>query len=134
MENRRTSSITKTKSRLSEGTLATDSDNVVGEPAGKVAVEESEVSPTIPPVRRQHRGSDIGEASPEEIRALEKRLSIPEEDEDDDEEEEYGKRSKATTTVVVSSTDKAEEAVTTGEDIEEADPKDASKAGASVGD
>jgi hypothetical protein len=136
LEIRRTSSITKFKSKLSEGTLATDSDTVPDKPAGKIAVKESEVSPTIPPVRRQHRGSDIGEASPEEIRELERRLSIQEVDEEDDEEDEQDRKAGKYASIAagVSSTDKAEEAVTKGEDIKEEDPKDASKAGASVGD
>lgn len=113
LEVRRTSSIAKTKSKLSEATPAAESNTVFGEPASKIAVEESEVSPTIPPVRRQHRGSDIGEASPEEIRALERKLSIAEVDEEEDEEEEKDRKAgKYGTPVGVSSTDKAEKEAT----------------------
>lgn len=149
LEARRSSSITKTKSRLSEATPAEESDTVLSGSASKTAVEDSEISPTVEPVTRKHRGSDIGEASPEEIRALEKKLSIPEEDEDEEEEEddddddsdeedevaEPKKAGEATTAAVgVTSTDEAEKEATKGEDTQKEDPKDASKAGASVGD
>lgn len=155
LEVRRTSSITKTKSKLSEATPAAESDTVLSDAAtSKTAVEDSEISATAEPVSRKHRGSDIGEASPEEIRALEKKLSIPEEDEDDEEEDEDdeddsdddddddededeeqdAKKGKPSTTAGVSSTDKAEKEATQGEDPQKEGAKDASKAGVSVGD
>ncbi|KEF57686.1 uncharacterized protein A1O9_05604 [Exophiala aquamarina CBS 119918] len=142
LETRRTSSITKIKSRLSETTQAGESDTVFSDKGSKSAVEESEVSPTVPPAARKHRGSDIGEATPEEIRALEKKLSILEEDEDDDDEgededhddDDDDEKVKDAKPAVVSSTDKAEAEATKSADVEKGDPKDASKAGVSVGD
>lgn len=84
---RRSSSTTKTKSRLSESTPAAESETVL-EGKSTTAVPQAEVSAASLPSQvqapRQHRGSDIGEASPEEIRALEKELSIEEEDDDDE--------------------------------------------------
>ncbi|KAK5063108.1 hypothetical protein LTR84_005184 [Exophiala bonariae] len=154
LEVRRTSSIAKTKSKLSEATPAAESDTVLSdETESKTAVEDSEISATAEPVTRKHRGSDIGEASPEEIRALEKKLSIPEEDEDDEEDDDDDdsedddddddddedeepdlKKGKSTTTGGVGSTDKAEKEATKGQDPQKEDPKDDNKAGVSVGD
>ena len=153
LEARRTSSITKTKSRLSEATPASESETVLEDkpatseaesepkPETKPAVPASEVSPVVPSATRKHRGSDVGEASPEEIRALERKLSIkeePEEDEEEDDdhdndsdedEEEENKKATALTSI-----DEAEKEATKGEDIKKEDAKDASKAGVSVGD
>ncbi|EXJ82550.1 hypothetical protein A1O3_06363 [Capronia epimyces CBS 606.96] len=135
LEQRRTSSTTKTKSRLSESTPAEESETVLSEEAvssPSIAVPEFEVSATkSPPLERpprQHRGSDIGEASPEEIRALERKLSIQEVDEESDEEEEDEEKIKAT------STDEAEQEVTKGTEPQKTDAKDADQAGVSVGD
>jgi len=63
---------------------------------------------------------------------LEKKLSIPEEVEDDEE----GSAGPAETTraTEVSSTDKAEDEVTKGVEIQKTEPKDADKTGVSVGD
>ncbi|KAL2421885.1 hypothetical protein ABEF95_002484 [Exophiala dermatitidis] len=95
---------------------------------------------------RQHRGSDIGEASPEEIRALEKKLSIPEDEEEPDEEDEREKEEEnkwekenenhkaATATAAVAPTDEAELEATKGTDPQETGAKDANKAGVRVGD
>ncbi|KIX97507.1 uncharacterized protein Z520_06959 [Fonsecaea multimorphosa CBS 102226] len=138
LEMRRTSSVTKSKSRLSDVTPIEESDKVVAEPEEtSIAVPENEVSassstslPSQAASRKQHRGSDIGEASPEEIRALEKKLSIPEEDDDGEDAVETA-QSKATE---VASTDKVEDEVTKGTDPQETEPKDADKAGVSVGD
>lgn len=131
VELRRSSSITKAKSRLSESTPAAESATVLEDSSAAIAVPESEVSATTsPPQRppRQHRGSDIGEASPEEIRALEQKLSIPEGDEDDDEDDKEAKET------AVSSSDAVEEAVTKGTEPQKTEPKDADMAGVSVGD
>ncbi|OAL34120.1 hypothetical protein AYO20_06575 [Fonsecaea nubica] len=145
LEMRRTSSVTKSKSRLSDVTPIEESDKVVAEPEetsttsqSSIAVPDNEVSAssstslsTQATPRKQHRGSDIGEASPEEIRALEKKLSIPEEDDDDAEDAVETTQSKA---AEVSGTDKAENAATEGTEPQKTDPKDADKAGVSVGD
>ncbi|KAH0829793.1 hypothetical protein AYO21_06725 [Fonsecaea monophora] len=145
LEMRRTSSVTKSKSRLSDVTPIEESDKVVAEPEetsttsqSSIAVPDNEVSAssstslsTQATLHKQHRGSDIGEASPEEIRALEKKLSIPEEDDDDAEDAVETTQSKA---AEVSSTDKAENAATEGTAPQKTDPKDADKAGVSVGD
>ncbi|OAP55679.1 hypothetical protein AYL99_09831 [Fonsecaea erecta] len=144
LEMRRTSSVAKSKSRLSDVTPIEESDRIVADPEetstasqSSIAVPKDEVSassstslPSQAAPRKQHRGSDIGEASPEEIRALEKKLSIPEED-DDGEDAVETTPSKA---VEVSSTDKAESEATKGTKPQETEPKDADKAGVSVGD
>src|SRR6201999_4487452 len=89
LEMRRSSSVTKLKSRLSDVTPVAESHPVTAEPETKkpsspIAVPKPELSFLPKPAERprQHRGSDIGEASPEEIRALERRMSIPEEPEE----------------------------------------------------
>ncbi|KAJ9614253.1 hypothetical protein H2200_002389 [Cladophialophora chaetospira] len=139
LEMRRQSSITNTKSRLSEVTPIAESNTVAGEEQPEVvkspspvAVPESEATNAEPAERpRQHRGSDIGEASLEEIRALEQKLSIPEENEESDEEASAPTITKADT---VSTTDEAEKKATKSTDPQDADPKDADQAGVSVGD
>jgi len=129
---RRSSGTTKVKSQLSESTPAEESETLL-EDKSTTAVHEAEVSATSLPSqvhpRRQHRGSDIGEASPEEIRALEKRMSIEEEDEEDDADGGGKEKEK-----VVTSTNAVEEEVTKGTETQETEPKDADKAGVSVGD
>ncbi|EXJ78410.1 hypothetical protein A1O1_08810 [Capronia coronata CBS 617.96] len=157
LEQRRASSVTKTKSRLSESTPAEQSETVLSEeasPTAPIAVPEFEVSATMSPPSegraRQHRGSDIGEASPEEIRALEKKLSIQEEDEGSDDEDAEGsaavedkkgdsvvtkeKKTEPNEKSLVSSTDEAEQTATKGTEPQNADAKDADQAGVSVGD
>jgi hypothetical protein len=138
LELRRTSSVTKSKSRLSDVTPIAESDTVVAEPESvksppPIAVPEGEVSAKPADMPRQHRGSDLGEASLEEIKALEKKLSIPEEAEDDDEEGEPA-AAETTKAVAVSATDKAEEEAAKGTETQKTEPKDADKAGVSVGD
>ncbi|KAL2404074.1 hypothetical protein ABEF94_002563 [Exophiala dermatitidis] len=161
LELQRSSTITKRKSRLSESTPVEESETVrtsseEGEEKGEeavsspsIAVPEHEVSATMSPLEgppRQHRGSDIGEASPEEIRALEKKLSIPEDEEEPDEEDEREKEEEnkwekenenhkaATATAAVAPTDEAELEATKGTDPQETGAKDANKAGVRVGD
>ncbi|KAL2446190.1 hypothetical protein ABEF95_007253 [Exophiala dermatitidis] len=163
LELQRSSTITKRKSRLSESTPVEESETVrtsseEGEEKGEeavsspsIAVPEHEVSATMSPLEgppRQHRGSDIGEASPEEIRALEKKLSIPEDEEEPDEEDEQEKEEEnkwekdnenhnaatATATADVAPTDETELKATKGTDPQETDAKNANKAGVSVGD
>ncbi|KIW25770.1 hypothetical protein, variant [Cladophialophora immunda] len=150
LEMRRTSSVTKSKSRLSDVTPIEESDKVVAEPEetstasqSSIAVPEKEVSsssstslPSQAAPPRQHRGSDIGEATPEEIRALEKELSIPEEndDEDDDDDGEDAVEIAQSKATEVTSTDKAENEATKGTEPQKTEPKDADKAGVSVGD
>ncbi|KIW63162.1 hypothetical protein PV04_10030 [Phialophora macrospora] len=138
LEMRRTSSVTKSKSRLSDVTPIAESDTVGAEPEtvkspSSIAVPEAEASAKPADLPRQHRGSDVGEASLEEIKALEEKLSIPEEGEGDDE---GGEPAAANTTkaAAVSTTDKAEEEATKGTEIQKTEPKDADKAGLSVGD
>jgi hypothetical protein len=161
LEQRRHSSLTKTKSRLSEATPIDESHTVVAdtedpEPAKtapNVATEQNETKPAEAPsnpvassvassssdlskkveMPRQHRGSDIGDASPEEIKELEKKLSIPEEDAEDEVEEATSNVTKIEAKEV-SSTDKVEEEVTKGVNPQETDAKAADKAGVSVGD
>jgi hypothetical protein len=139
LEQRRASSVTKTKSRLSESTPAEESQTVQSEEevscSSAIAVPESEVSAMTSPESRprQHRGSDIGEATVEEIRALEKKLSIQEEEEGSDEEDEAEARAREKE-MGVTSTDKAEEQATKGTEPQATDAKDAEHAGVSVGD
>jgi hypothetical protein len=139
LELRRTSSVTKSKSRLSDVTPIAESDTVVAEPEAvrsppPIAVPEGEVSARPADMPRQHRGSDLGEASLEEIKALEKKLSIPEEAEDDDDEEGEPAAAKTTEAAAVSATEKAEEEAAKGTETQKTEPKDADKAGVSVGD
>ena len=134
---RRTSSVTKTKSRLSEATPIDESHtvNAESEPSPEspsIALPKSEVD-TTPTMPRQHRGSDVGEASMEEIRALEKKMAIPEEEEEGHAKGEP-QTEPATKASAVSATDRAEEEVSKGTDTRKTDPKDADKAGFSVGD
>jgi len=174
---RRTSSVTKTKSRLSDVTPITESETITAEPASETsteqpeseavaaepesdpaatqprgqtaanpetvkpsssaAVPEGEVSPIRADRPRQHRGSDIAEASIEEIRAMEKKWSIPEEGEEDEEDEDEADATKPVETTkasTVSATDGGEAKATKYTDIQETDPKDADRAGISVGD
>ncbi|OCT46193.1 hypothetical protein CLCR_01208 [Cladophialophora carrionii] len=138
LEMRRTSSVTKSKSRLSDVTPIAESDTIVAEPENvksppSVAVPEGEVSARPADMPRQHRGSDIGQASLEEIRALEKKMSIPEEEVGDDNKEEQA-TSTTTKAAAVSTTDKAEEEAAKGVETQKTEPKDADKAGVSVGD
>lgn len=141
VEQRRQSSITKQKSRLSESTPADQSESVLVEededkkkPSSAeeqaAAVPTSEVS-ADPPVDmpKQHRGSDIGIASPEEIRAIEKETSIPESGEEHDAPTVTTTEDKA-----VTSTDEVEGQATKGKQPQEEGAKDADKAGVSVGD
>lgn len=140
VEQRRQSSITKQKSRLSESTPADQSESVLVEedednkkPSSaeeQAAVPISEVS-ADPPVDmpKQHRGSDIGTASPEEIRAIEKETSIPESGEEHDAPTVTTTEDKA-----VTSTDEVEGQATKGKQPQEEGAKDADKAGVSVGD
>ncbi|KIW87044.1 uncharacterized protein Z519_12341 [Cladophialophora bantiana CBS 173.52] len=144
LEIRRSSSITKSKSRLSDVTPIEESDKVLAEqpdtstasqssiavPKNEINVGSSTSLPQQAAPRRQHRGSDIGEATPEEIRALEKKLSIPEEDDDGDDAVEMVE-SKATD---VSSSDKGGNEAAEGMEPQKTEPKDADKAGVSVGD
>ncbi|KAL2433594.1 hypothetical protein ABEF94_007221 [Exophiala dermatitidis] len=158
LELQRSSTITKRKSRLSESTPVEESETIRTSSEGEeavssptIAVPEHEVSATMSPLEgppRQHRGSDIGEASPEEIRALEKKLSIPEDEEEPDEEDEQEKEEEnkwekdnenhnaatATATADVAPTDETELKATKGTDPQETDAKNANKAGVSVGD
>ncbi|KIW14646.1 hypothetical protein PV08_07430 [Exophiala spinifera] len=143
VEQRRKSSITKLKSRLSESTPADQAETVVVDsspaPKSETAVPESEVS-ADPPVEtpKQHRGSDIGEASVEEIKEIEKETSIPEAAEE--EKDKSGAVATSTNSTekekeqVVTSTDETEEQVTKGTDPQDSRAKDADKAGVSVGD
>ncbi|KAL6247458.1 hypothetical protein RBB50_005804 [Rhinocladiella similis] len=134
-ELRRQSSITKQKSRLSESTPADQSETVLLDPSpapkSETAAPESEVS-TDPPVDmpKQHRGSDIGEASVEEIREIEKKTSIPEAAE----EEGASISTDQDKETAVTSTNEGEEQVTKGTDPQDSSAKDADKAGVSVGD
>ncbi|EXJ59454.1 uncharacterized protein A1O5_12079 [Cladophialophora psammophila CBS 110553] len=144
LEMRRSSSITTSKSRLNDVTPIEESDKVLAEQEetstasqSSIAVAENEISagsstslPQQAAPRRQHRGSDIGEATPEEIRALEKKLSIPEEDDDGDDAVEIPE-SKATE---VSSSAKGENEAAKGTEPQKTEPKDADKAGVNVGD
>ncbi|EXJ54043.1 hypothetical protein A1O7_09380 [Cladophialophora yegresii CBS 114405] len=136
LEMRRTSSVTKSKSRLSDVTPIAESDSIVAEPEesvkspSPVAVPEGEVSARPADMPRQHRGSDIGQASLEEIKALEKKMSIPEEGDAGDD----NVTSTTTKVPAVSTTDKAEEKATKGIETQKTEPKDADKAGVSVGD
>ncbi|KAK6386213.1 uncharacterized protein PV06_06893 [Exophiala oligosperma] len=155
VEQRRQSSITKLKSRLSESTPADQSETVLVDssptPKSETAVPKSEVSTDPPPVDmpKQHRGSDIGEASVEEIKEIEKKMSIPETTEESDtstnppapaeEQEAAGTEATSTSTdedkeKVVTSTDETEEQVTKGTDPQDSSAKDADKAGVSVGE
>lgn len=144
LEQRRASSVTKTKSRLSESTPAAESETVLSEEAvssPRLAVAEFEVSATQPPhfegAPRKHRGSDIGEASPEEIRELEKELSIEEADDEDalDEEEDSDTEKKEKAQAKgVTSTDEAEQKATKGTEPQKTDAKDPDQAAVSVGD
>ncbi len=140
LEMRRTSSVTNTKSRLSEITPITESHTVAGEPASEsqpqqdylakpsssIAIPDGEVGATRTDRLRQHRGSDIVEADIEEIRAMEKKLSIPEESDEDDDD--------TGTAAKVSATHQVEKAATKGINPQDADPKDVDSAGVSVGD
>ena len=73
LDARRTSSITKTKTPLSNETAL--------ESTPSLAEQRFEERP------RTHRGSSVSEASKEEIECVEKSNTIPEEDEDEDDEE-----------------------------------------------
>ncbi|KIV83788.1 hypothetical protein PV11_05782 [Exophiala sideris] len=131
VEQRRQSSLTKTKSRLSEATPLEHSESVLEEEDKKeeeAAVPTSEIA-ADPPVDmpKQHRGSDVGTASAEEIKAVEKDMAIPE-------TEEEHEVSNATEGKAVTSTDEAEAQATKGTDPQEEGAKDADKAGVSVGD
>ena len=80
----------------------------------------------------------------EEIRALEKKLSIQEEEEEEDEEDEKEKEKEkakvdpkgeeSKTNTLVTATDKVEDSVIKGDDTQDQAAKDDSKAGVSVGD
>ena len=135
VEQRRQSSVTKQKSRLSVSTPANQSETVLEEAASPpqatgMAVPDSEVN-TDPPadMPKQHRGSDIGGADPEEIKELENNISIPEAPEEGDVSKANAAKDKP-----VTSTDETEEQVTHGTDPQQTGAKDADKAGVSVGD
>ncbi|KAI1612577.1 hypothetical protein EDD37DRAFT_648115 [Exophiala viscosa] len=128
VEQRRQSSITKQKSRLSESTPLEHSESVLEEEDKKeeeMAVPASEVSADPPmDMPKQHRGSDVGTASAEEIKAVEKEMRIPESAEEHEvptTTEEKG----------VTSTDEAEAQASVPH---EEGAKDADKAGVSLGD
>lgn len=140
LELRRSSSTTKAKSRLSDVTPVEESETVL-EDKPIISVPESSSEQFSPSdsmsiqshQRRQHRGSDIGEASPEEIREIERRLSIQEEEEEDDDgEERAGAKAKGRAAVAeaIASIGALEEE----QDTQDTEPKDADKAGVSVGD
>ncbi|KAK7887352.1 hypothetical protein LTR67_009772 [Exophiala xenobiotica] len=137
VEQRRQSSVTKQKSRLSVSTPADQSETVLEDAeasppqATGMAVPDSEVN-SDPPVDmpKQHRGSDIGGANPDEIKELEKNISIPEEAEEGDDVP----KTNAATDKAVTSTDETEEQVTQGTDPQQTGAKDADKAGVSAGD
>jgi len=135
VEQRRQSSVTKQKSRLSVSTPADQSETVLEDSASPpqatgMAVPDSEVN-TDPPadMPKQHRGSDIGGADPEEIKELENNISIPEAPEEGDVSKANAAKDKP-----VTSTDETEEQVTHGTDPQQTGAKDADKAGVSVGD
>ncbi|KIV98027.1 hypothetical protein PV10_01720 [Exophiala mesophila] len=142
---RRSSSVTKTKTKLSESTpaaesntiLATSSDSITDTTTETATAEptkspSSSASPpavgpgsspttSLSPPPRKHRGSDVVDADVEEIRAMEKKLSIQEEDEEEDEEDEKEKaKAKAKADLQgeeseakITATDKLEDSVTT---------------------
>jgi hypothetical protein len=145
LEMRRSSSIVKAKSGLSDVTPVSESETVSTKPdaeptAAAAAVDEEPTEPeqsaasgTAP--SKKHRGSDVADASPEEIRAIEKKLSIPEVDEEHDEDEaEKPASTEKTKASTVSTSDDAEKEATKDIDPQSTDAKDADKAGVSVGD
>jgi hypothetical protein len=128
LEARRASSITKTKSPLSEDTSAMCS--------------REHGSPNFEPRPRTHRGSSVSLASREEIQEIEQRNAIPEEIEEPDEQsakpspqgsEGLEKSSDATMTDVTAS-DKGEARATKGTKPQDQGAKRAEEAGTSVGD
>jgi hypothetical protein len=142
LELRRTSSITQTKSRLSEATPVAESDTVAAaskttSPSSSISAPgwQAEVDAKPTPAPRKHRGSDVGEASIEEIRALEQKLAIPEEDESEAQAEEVKPEAEAVTKApALNPVDETEDKITEGMDTQKTDPKDAEKAAESVGD
>ncbi|KIX04133.1 uncharacterized protein Z518_07686 [Rhinocladiella mackenziei CBS 650.93] len=127
---RRTSSIAKAKTPLSETTPIEESETVLEDSTTAPEPEKSSaVSPSEGKSPLQHRGSDIGEARPEDIGAGKKKLGIREEKNEDDEDEGEEEKDR-----VVTSTDKVEEEVTKGTDTQKTGANDADKAGVSVGD
>ena len=123
LEARRTSSITKQKSALSNET-ALESSSALGEQA-----EEPER-----PSLRTHRGSSVSDASKEEIAGIEKACAIPEEEESEDEQHTSHSAAQRLGFADVTSSSKQEEPATEDTKLPAEDAKAGEGAGVSVGD